>query len=210
MYLKALFALTSTMLVFAFVIPLGMAASVLPSGDCPRCQPNESVAFDKVVVKRGFRAYTPNPTCSNPPSDMAEILNAVEAGLQAYEGDYAGSVHTLLQTERARRVISDNVGGMVGEWLNKNRNDAARCAVLCVVTPAGHAITRTWVIERMENTREFHNCSNTGKDCAMGYARVGYPPTSEESRYGNLTCTMFMNWAHNKDREVRLYVFYER
>jgi hypothetical protein len=115
-----------------------------------------------------------------------------------------------MQTNQARREISNNVHGMVGQWLNENRSDTARCGLLCVITPAGHAITRTWVVERLENTHEFHNCSNTGKDCAMGFARVAFPPTTEESNYGNLTCSLFMNWAHDRDREVRMLVYYEQ
>ena len=197
----------------------GQAQTVLPPGDCPNCRQGEGVAYDRVIVEEGDYTYVPNSQCMAEPNLVRDFINEVTGIAPIYSGNYSGGINNFLSTPQGQQ-LSSKIRGDVERLIDRSNTATARCQMLCVTLPTALNITRTWGIERPENTQEFHNCGsseggprdadNFGRDCANGFARFTSAPVTEVKGNLQVTCAVFQNWNADADREARLYVYYRR
>lgn len=166
--------------------------------NCPKCQPGENVVTATQLVPHGDYVYVPNPPCAQ---QLPQTANELNKRIAEFAGpaiaDFAGPVTSLVNGDAKRLgFIEKALGG----------EPTAQCQLICVVYPRESKVLSVTLSAGEEN-QPVKECS-LDRDCDIGWSKW-LAPFSSQTQSSALTCSVFMNWSHNRTRTASLSVFFK-
>jgi hypothetical protein len=182
-------------------LPAAARAQVVTGADCPGCKSGEYGATAVQSVGHGDYVYEADPSCS---SDMNQQMAALGEAYATSQGAaaYAGPIYGAIATA-AGQVVKDHIYGSVGQFLSQWTNPSANCQLIAVAIPrkAKYVGYRLEAKEAGEGT--WHPCAVNG-GCLEGWCKF----TQEPYNNNGVVATIFKNWSHNRERNIRLTAYF--
>jgi len=183
------------------VLPRVATAQVVTGPSCPSCQPGEYAAIQTQTVGHGDYVYETDPSCNGNMNDQMARLGAAYAASQGAD-DYAGPIYGAIATG-AGKLIRDNIYGSVGQFLSQWTNPTANCQIVAVAIPRKARYTGYRVEAKESGEGGWHKCDVNG-GCLEGWCKFSQEPYNDSG----VVATVFKNWSHNRDRDVRITAFF--
>ncbi|MCW2242217.1 hypothetical protein [Azospirillum canadense] len=156
---------------------------------------------------------TPNPKCGDGrvfdyvgilKDSLAKMVDAKK--MADASADLAKATVHFLSKE-----AKDKLGGDIatGIWRNfSEKTNEGNCITLSVIVPNNAEVVGYRIVAG-ESGGSMNKCQ-VGLDCGVGYSRFLREPVAAIEEQGVKSyMTTFMNWAHDRQRDARLVIFFK-
>lgn len=173
------------------------------------CQDLWSTAVE-MAVPHGAYVHVPNPGCMNDATGAIAQMHQAAISL-AYPklAVFAGPISRITGSA-VNQYFLNNGGGDFGKLFSPYAKNGALCAPLVAIIPVNSQYVGFRLLATDgANANVLKGCPGSGGDCAIGWSAFQSAPVTTAGQAMRTVSVIFMNWSHDRDRRVRMLVFFK-
>jgi hypothetical protein len=179
-----------------------------PPGPPANCNTLWSTTVE-LTVGHGAYVHVPDPGCMNDASEqLAREHEAALAMAHPKLALFAGPISKVTGTA-VEQFWRNNGEGDLGKLFSPYAKNGALCVALTAIIPVNSQYVGYRLLATdAANGWTYKGCPSDGGECAINWSKFQMAPIVTPSNAMKTVHTIFMNWSDDRNRKVKMIVFY--